>query len=585
MANTNLNERVLDGISLVTNSKTVKIDNANGFTLQDSLNVDISIQEIKNLFPQCKNFRGSWEWGELYETFFDDAKKGDFWINDKAEELKSYHCYLHRPNDAMYYDGENLVPLQLPRNKKQAEQYHYDICIVGGGAGGVACGYALRNLGLKVVLIEKLDSLGGTHTNGPIPVLISSPITGTWLHDVIKDGYEQERIGVSPSKEIGDNPELFERLWLGSMYTYSETNRGTQFTMPYYWTGQRYLKDLREGGIEVLLRTEFISSSCNPTNEKQVMSIKVKNLDNGAVYNIGAEYFVDCSADGVLCRYDKTEGEDFFIGTDPKSRFNEAGYTDGYEGNRYQINTVELGYRACEDSYYPADKMRQQNISKWKTFSDVTAKANGGGSFEGHQVHSTSTGNSIDPHIFIDLGNDVAHSYGVYRAKDHYRKTYGNTPTKAFAEPCKILGIRESYRIHCERMLTQTDCGVRASSSTIAQNHTIALSSWYADIHNDSDLQGSVTNSWLNEIPYETLIPKAFNNVLVGSRCFGCSHIAQSSYRLTKTMMSIGYACGKAMELCVNGWLDDVRNVDITALQQAVGIVELMNTMETYFNV
>ena len=205
---------------------------------------------------------------------------------------------------------------------------------------------------------------------------------------------------------------------------------------------------------------------------------------------------------------------------------------------------------------------------------------NGGGSFEGHSVNSTSTGNSIDPHIFIDKGNDVAHSIALPRAMAHFALTHG--PSVCFAEQCKMLGIRESYRIKCDKMLTQEDCGKLASSSTIVNNHTIALSSWYADIHNDAGLQGSVTNSWLNEIPYESLIPSAFKNVLVASRCFGCSHIAQASFRLTKTMMSLGYAAGNALSQCVINNIENVRNIDIPTLQQDVEIFELFDEVNEY---
>lgn len=100
---------------------------------------------------------------------------------------------------------------------------------------------------------------------------------------------------------------------------------------------------------------------------------------------------------------------------------------------------------------------------------------------------------------------------------------------------------------------------------------------------NYSGLQGRVDNSWLNAIPYESLVPVVFKNVLVGSRCFGCSHIAQASFRLTKVMMSIGYACGHTMAQCVAGWLTDVRNVNIATLQTDIKINELMDTIRTYW--
>ena len=147
-----------------------------------------------------------------------------------------------------------------------------------------------------------------------------------------------------------------------------------------------------------------------------------------------------------------------------------------------------------------------------------------------------------------------------------------------------MLGIREGYRIKCDRMLKQSDCEMTASSDNYVEQHYIALSSWYVDIHNDTSFS-SVSSSFFNGIPYESLIPSAFKNVLVGSRCFGCSHIAQTNYRLSKTMMSIGYAAGHAIKLAVKGgYIDDVRNIDIPTLQSNVGIAELLSEIELYRN-
>ena len=576
---TGLNKKKEVGAAFVTMADCVYTDNTS-FTMQDMLNAPISFAEIQQMYPQCKRFRGSFNWNTLTETKFSDAQVGDFWLNDQTERVMGLHCYLHYPNDIMYYNGSNVEPLHLPHNKETARQEQYDVVIVGGGAGGMGCAYALKDKGYRVCLIEKNDMLGGTHIHGAIPVLISSPITGNWFKNICADGYESGDIkfyGNGVKKGTGTE---FEQYWIGGLKTTDGNNRGTQWIVPYWWTSQRYYKDLSPT-IEILLRTEFIESILDPTDSSVILGIKVRNLDTGKEYIINGQYFVDCSADGVLCRSNKKEGVDFFIGTDPKTRFNEAAYPDNYEGNRYQINTVEAGYRTMGDTYLPSDLTRTENRSAWKTFPDVTAKSNGGGSFDWHTVKSTSTGCAIDPHIFIDCGNDVAHAFGYYKSLAHHAISDGSGV--CYAEQCKMLGIRESYRINCDRMLTQADCGINAANIDFATQHTIALSSWYADIHNDSGLQGSVENSWLNAIPYESLVPVAFKNVLVGSRCFGCSHIAQTSYRLTKVMMSIGYACGHAMAQCVARWLTDVRNVDIATLQADVEINELMDTIRTYW--
>ena len=176
----------------------------------------------------------------------------------------------------------------------------------------------------------------------------------------------------------------------------------------------------------------------------------------------------------------------------------------------------------------------------------------------------------------IDYGNDYALAYAEDRCKYHASVDY---QAGYYCQQNKMLGIRESYRIKCDYMCTQTDCEHRVVRDDIVPNHIIALSTWYTDLHN---AEVHVSNSGFNGIPYESLIPSAFKNVLIASRCFGCSHIAQASFRLTKTMMSLGYAAGNALSQCVINNIENVRNIDIPTLQQDVKIFELFDEVNEY---
>ena len=43
-----------------------------------------------------------------------------------------------------------------------------DLLVVGGGSGGVGAALAAARLGLKTLLVEKADCLGGTSTRGGV---------------------------------------------------------------------------------------------------------------------------------------------------------------------------------------------------------------------------------------------------------------------------------------------------------------------------------------------------------------------------------------------------------------------------------
>ena len=585
---TTLYKHIIDGIAPVTMADCIYMGDVDNRTLTENISID-KISEIQKIFPCCLNFKGSFSWTKGVDLT--NCKKGDFWLNNSDQNTShGFHGKIHYPNDVMYYDGENVIPLRMPKiTSKPARCLHskFDVCIIGGGAGGVGAGYALKDSGLSVCLIEKLPELGGTHCHASINTLIASPIP-SFLKEVYAEAYGKYiRIDSAygqAMKEYGEGTE-YDKRWRGTLFNKNASISGNNIVVNEYWASHKYASDL-SGSIDIRYNTEFVSSVTTKSSDNKdiVNCITVKDLTTGGEYKIYADYFIDCSADGYLCRYNKTEDVDFYIGTDNSTRFGEAAYPADYVANRYKINTCEGGYRGVAKTGLKGDKTMQEDLSHIKTFSDVTHKLNGGVINPpncGYNTLSTSTGNSIDPKILIDKGYDYAYIYAYDRTLYHHKLCgLGGV----YAEQAPMLGIREGYRIKCDRMLKQSDCEMTASSNNYVEQHYIALSSWYVDIHNDTTFN-SVSSSYLNGIPYESLIPSAFKNVLVGSRCLGCSHIAQTNYRLSKTMMSIGYATGHAMKLAVKGgYIDDVRNIDIPTLQSNVGIAELLTEIELYRN-
>ena len=151
----------------------------------------------------------------------------------------------------------------------------------------------------------------------------------------------------------------------------------------------------------------------------------------------------------------------------------------------------------------------------------------------------------------------------------------------------KLLAIRESYRVAAEKTIDQTYLSKQITSANYQSEKIIALSTWYVDIHNQSYY---VVSQIANGVPYESMIPKAYKNVLVAGRCFGASHIALSSVRLVKTMMDMGHSAGIAIKQLLDkqntagsGEREDVRNADVSAIQEEIGIADVISELETYF--
>ena len=87
-----------------------------------------------------------------------------------------------------------------------------------------------------------------------------------------------------------------------------------------------------------------------------------------------------------------------------------------------------------------------------------------------------------------------------------------------------------------------------------------------------------------NGVPYEAMIPKCYSNSLVACRAYGASHVGLSSIRLVKTMMDLGHSAGIAIkQLCYSDTRGDVRTVDVSSVQDEIGILSVINDLEAHF--
>ena len=533
-------------------------------------------------YDELKMFMGAFN-PENVETYR-DGTDGDYW-EYKGEEIIVVDCKIIEPNSYVYLHDLSFESIKIPKtlNYPDPDNLTYDICIIGAGAGGIGAAYALKESGYKICIIDKNFELGGTHLCAGVNGCLSSPILGDWFMQLCKDGISAGKVTIG-DKESGEGT-TFEKKYLASFITTSRnaTGWGNTITIEESWAKKRYYDDL-SGDIDIFLNTEFIRSY---ELDGVVYAVDARNIVTNKIIKISASYFLDCSGDGVLCRYGKEEGVDYYIGSDERNTYNENAYSEEYKKNRYAINEYEQCYYAVttHTSEY-GNQTRDIDTSKRKIFSDIETACNSI-SQKNNFVTFVSPGrymNAPKKHL-IDLGADNIREMMKQRAFDHWEK-YKIKALKTQTVLDKyfpMLAIRETYRIKCDKMLTQIDSEHKITSDEITEKHIIAISSWWCDMHaSESGINtGSVNDSFLNGIPYESIIPSAFKNVLIASRCFGTSHIASASYRLNKTIMSLGYVAGLAMKICRKNWLDDVRNVNITELQNNCGIKELFELVNS----
>lgn len=450
-----------------------------------------------------------------------------------------------------------------------------DICIVGAGTAGMAAAYALMGSNYKVIIVEKSSNPGGTAVNAWVETWIPG-INPPFLKEILKKDFHY----TDETLENTVLPEKFARKGKEGRSVYLSSKELCNI----------YLRDIgQSSNMELLCNYELHDVRIE---NRKVKKIWIRNVNEcNDLQEIEASYFVDASGDGVLASFNGQENVDYYIGEDPYSRFKESLAPDRYISNenlRRQLNepslffcigedsknkdngdiqTIPYEYRISQTSDFIyngycsnnwVNPMTGMNLSGWAVFNYGEKK-----------IYDTAIGQINNYWKFIQQE--------VIRRKKKGEPLYGYNEKVLSKWPngcyAPMLGIRESRRIVCDRMLIQQDLTKLLTSSDIGRN--IAMGSHEIDFHVYGYLPVGDIRKFNNEqlrpsgIPFDCMVPKRFDNVLVACRAYGASHIALAARRINKDMAQLGWAAGNAIKWCLRNLGKDcnVRNTDIPDLQ------------------
>lgn len=535
--------------------------------------IEITIPSDAYWMICCSRFGGKIVYRKKQSYEFKYHKKYDGYI-DKYDDMPYNGTYevsgdeYSIINGAVYMRGDivkvesgNITSKHRECNISFNGLKNYDVCIIGAGAGGIGAAYALRDSGLNVCMINREDRIGGTVVNAGIYQLL--PTTApAFLKEVIESLVKD---GFAVLRGTGNYNDTFASYVNAQEGTYSAEN---SIDIDKYAYSDKVYQDISDN-IDIFLNAKLVSSV---VEDGYVKSIEL-NTSFGRI-SIKADVFIDCSG-GELCMLcNNSDGgkavinDGYYIGTDPKSLFNEDNIPDGYQGNKYAINTPEMNYKVAKGE----EDLSNIDDSSIDSFRVLVADSQ-------YPILSTYLSNflGVSNESLVDNGYDESYNKAckIMKARWKYTKEKCSPvyDSYKYLEPNKMIGIRELYRIHCENMMVQSDLSVRIDTNNLGNN--IACCTWFVDLHGSEGVNNykniPVTNCG---IPYQSLIPKYLKNVLVACRALGTSHIANACVRLTKTMMMVGNAAGYAVEDYIKNSRTDFRDVDVSYIQDKTKLAE-----------
>ena len=430
------------------------------------------------------------------------------------------------------------------------------VCVLGAGAGGTGAVYRLIKNGIKTTVIDKYPDFGGTSVfcgvDGWEP-----GVTLDGLHLLLKDELEKmdkacHVIEVVPNCNLF-NPEnglnwdnhSFKKYPWGLSLPMGKTYEDVYKCCKLYKTAEekfnrfQFEPDAMRTAINNVfapykenLTTFFGCSFKESISENgKIIAIIIENDED--TVKIEADYFVEATGDIILAR--------------------DAGcqYSFGSDGNEYNepcggekddnVNGVSYIFRVgrVDDSEHidPIAEEYQIDLGEWardrmlRTISCFFTYPNGD-----INVNMLPTMEGID---YFKLG-DKADLYGRARVYAYWNYLQREKNMQGYTlKHIYDAGVRESYRLIGKHVLTEND--IRNGGA--GKGRTIAIADHAVDIHGNSRMSSELEKPY--EVPLECTMTNEYENLFVASRGASFSHVAQSSVRLVRTIMSIGEGVGE----------------------------------------
>lgn len=406
----------------------------------------------------------------------------------------------------------------------------YDLIVVGGGFAGTCAAIEAARSGVKVLLIDKYNCLGGAASN-----CLVFPFMKYW----------------------SNHPETNQKIILtGNIFT--EIISMLDGTI--YLSSDK--QDFDEEALKLILNRMCIKYGVELLFNTVVTDVVVNNgkiesvkaLGKSKKLELSADYFIDATGDGELsylagCSYQLGREEDNLC-----QPMTLCFRVDGINKAKWAVNLGKINTLYKEFQSKGLIKNPRENVLCFDTLHDGI-------------VHFNTTRivklNPTDP--FDVTKAEIEAREQVFEIFSFLKENIEGFEKSRVLSTALQIGIRESRMIKGEYTLTEQDL-----LSLARFDDAIAVANYDIDIHSPD---GSGTShhyfrkgEWY-QIPYRCLLPVGTENLLVAGRCISATHEAQASFRVMPYVAELGHAAGAAVSLAVKD-NTDLRSINVKELQE-----------------
>ncbi len=386
----------------------------------------------------------------------------------------------------------------------------YDIVVAGGGTAGTAAAVAAARRGLRVLLVEEQNCLGGISTSGGVGEWFAS-LSG--LGDIFESTLQElGKFGMRQGRFF--NPEYLKIVWQGLA---------------------------EAAGVKILFHASVMGAE---TKSGALEAVRIVCCSQEIL--VQAKYFIDATGEGDLAAL---AGAEWVKGDPVTGRTLHMTLTAWlYDTGKAVTPYLPEGLAPiCDDTELPGLGAGWLVDNK-RVFLNATK-------IIGHDP--------TDP--FSLAAAELEARRQLVRIL-HYAQRV-SYPTYALGGTGSRIGIREGRRIAGDYILKKEELLERNEPLDFPDGVAVATSQ--IDFHS---LTKAGNSGWRQRlecyaIPFRCLMAKGVRNLLMAGKCISTDQVVQSSCRMTPTCCAMGQAVGTAAALAVESGISDIRQISVPELR------------------
>lgn len=464
-------------------------------------------------------------------------------------------------------------------------ELHADVAIIGASVGGCAAALAALRNGMRVILTEETDWIGGQLTSQGVP-----PDEHPWIEQFgCTRAYRDYRNAVR--QYYRDHYPLTEDARRRASFNPGDGAVSKLAHEPKVSVAvlEAMLAPYASAGtLTVLLRHKPMAAS---VNRDAVTSVSLRS-EAGVARTISAAYFLDATEQGDLLPLTRTE---YVVGAESRAETGEPHAAEEASTANIQSFTVCFAMDLLPGEDHTIDKPAEYDF--WRDFVPQLTPAWTGKLFSWSPSEPKTLGQRVFPWEtawrYRRIANRENFVSGTYHSditlvnwpqNDYWLGPLIDVPKDEAAKNLErarqlslsllywmqtdqghkglrlrgdVMGtedglakypyMRESRRIRAEFTVLEQHVGTSARKEATAEtfSDSVGVGSYRIDLHPSTEGDNYIDISSLPfQIPLGSLIPRRVENLLPACKNLGVTHITNGCYRLHPVEWNIGEAAG-----------------------------------------